>query len=850
MMLTVSAFAYEKLQQGDKNDDVLAMQLALRSLGYSITADGSYGPATVNVVKSFQRKHNLTPDGVAGHQTLSLLYSLAPAFDPENNQNQNQAPTQPPMQNVTMTAYVSTGGGSLNLRFTADSNARVLATIPDGAQVTVSQKGNTWSYVLYGQLAGYVMTKFLVFSAPAPTQAPTQAPITTQAPLNPSGQMAVVTTTGGSLNLRAAARDNAKVLTTIPYGATIYVTTRGSIWCATTYNGYSGYVMTKFLTFTPTSVPTAAPTPLPTLAPTQAPTNPPATSGRIAYVSTTGGSLNLRAEAKSSGRVLTTIPNTTRLVITSYGSTWCATSYNGHYGYVMTSFLRFEAATQPTQAPTPLPTLSPTNPPAINSTTAYVRTSGGSLNLRAEAKSNARILTTIPNNTLISVTSRGTSWCGVYYNGYAGYVMTSFLQFNSASQPTATPSPSPTNPPASNPTSAYAMVTTSGGTLNLRQTDSTSARVLMNIPNGATVMVHSRGETWCRITYSGTTGYVMTKFLTFFSSTLPVPTQAPETEEEYDPSQYRRTLKKGMMGEDVRWVQNRLVSLGYDASTHGTYDDKTVSAVKAFQSQNGLTSDGVSGPQTFAILNSDNARRADDAPLSYTTLRIDDEKPGITPMQKALKNLGYHVTVNGYFDEQTHNAVVAFQQRNSLVISGIADALTQQVLYSTNAKPYSTPVEELPANAGMIAGPAVSDIQLLHWFNEIKPKVSTGQTITVFDPNTSLSWNIKFYSLGRHADSEPLTWRDTQIMNRSFGSTSWTIHPVYVLLPTGEWTMATMHNNPHLYGSITDNGFGGHLCIHFLRDMEEAQRNDPNYGVNNQKTLRNAWKALTGETVN
>ena len=54
----------------------------------------------------------------------------------------------------------------------------------------------------------------------------------------------------------------------------------------------------------------------------------------------------------------------------------------------------------------------------------------------------------------------------------------------------------------------------------------------------------------------------------------------------------------------------------------------------------------------------------------------------------------------------------------------------------------------------------------------------------------------------------------------------------------------------HYDSTITDNGFGGHLCVHFLRDMAEAQKNDPNYGVNNQVTLRNTWKALTGETIN
>ena len=183
------------------------------------------------------------------------------------------------------------------------------------------------------------------------------------------------------------------------------------------------------------------------------------------------------------------------------------------------------------------------------------------------------------------------------------------------------------------------------------------------------------------------------------------------------------------------------------------------------------------------------------------------------------------------------------------MISGVADSLTRQLLHGGGGLPYSTPVQELPANEGWIQGPSVGELKLLHWVNDIKPTVKTGQTFTVFDPNTHLSWKLVFYFLCRHADSQPLSFKDTQIMNRSFGSTSWTIHPVYVLLPSGQWTMATMHNRPHLYGSITDNGFGGHLCVHFLRDMDEAQKNDPNYGVQNQTVLRSAWKALTGEAI-
>jgi hypothetical protein len=73
---------------------------------------------------------------------------------------------------------------------------------------------------------------------------------------------------------------------------------------------------------------------------------------------------------------------------------------------------------------------------------------------------------------------------------------------------------------------------------------------------------------------------------------------------------------------------------------------------------------------------------------------------------------------------------------------------------------------------------------------------------------------------------------------------------VYVKLPSGVWTLAAMHNVPHLTGSISDNGFNGHLCVHFLRDMEECQKNDPSYGVTNQNTIRKKWKEMTGQTIN
>ena len=82
ILISGAMAGYEKLEKGDKNANVLNMQLALRSLGYDLEADGSFGAGTQKAVAQFQKDQNLTADGVAGDKTLSCLYSLAPAFEP------------------------------------------------------------------------------------------------------------------------------------------------------------------------------------------------------------------------------------------------------------------------------------------------------------------------------------------------------------------------------------------------------------------------------------------------------------------------------------------------------------------------------------------------------------------------------------------------------------------------------------------------------------------------------------------------------------------------------------------------------------------------------------------------
>ena len=68
----------------------------------------------------------------------------------------------------------------------------------------------------------------------------------------------------------------------------------------------------------------------------------------------------------------------------------------------------------------------------------------------------------------------------------------------------------------------------------------------------------------------------------------------------------RSVLKKGMIGEDVRELQEKLVKLGYDTGgADGSYGSKTFVAVAKFQEANGLTPvDGEAGPVTMAVIDS------------------------------------------------------------------------------------------------------------------------------------------------------------------------------------------------------------------------------------------------------
>ena len=77
------------------------------------------------------------------------------------------------------------------------------------------------------------------------------------------------------------------------------------------------------------------------------------------------------------------------------------------------------------------------------------------------------------------------------------------------------------------------------------------------------------------------------------------------------------TLKKGNKGEYVTLLQRKLMEHGYSLPRYGAdgdFGNETLSAVKAFQKDHGLTADGVVGKKTWDALN----EKKQEKPETYT----------------------------------------------------------------------------------------------------------------------------------------------------------------------------------------------------------------------------------------
>lgn len=147
------------------------------------------------------------------------------------------------------------------------------------------------------------------------------------------------------------------------------------------------------------------------------------------------------------------------------------------------------------------------------------------------------------------------------------------------------------------------------------------------------------------------------------------------------------TIKRGSQGNLVKIAQEKMIQKGYLLTKFGAdsdFGDETEAAVKQLQRDAGLVVDGIIGPKTWAVLNSDFMRPNKPEYPGYL-IKQGQTSDDVGKVQARLIELGYNCGPAGAdkkFGANTAKAVEKFQKDNGLVADKIVGPKTWDKLFA------------------------------------------------------------------------------------------------------------------------------------------------------------------------
>ncbi len=769
--------------------------------------------------------------------------------------------------------YTTVTTGNVNLRKTASTSGKKLTTIPGGATVTVHQVSGSWVNVTYAGMTGWVSKSYIRLATisaatPTPTAAPTADPAesTTSYQLLQSGadgdQVMALQEALIELGFLRGTADGV-------YGSA----TAQAVMALQKANSYpiTGYADANLQAFLFNGTPVNA-------------------AGSKVSVRTLPALEGLNVRTGDKGLIVRTIQS--RLIELGYATGTVSGTYDSATVTAVKAFqsknglkadgvcgaetqrLLFGKGLAASATATPTPTLAPTLPPPMETPKATVRSGskGNDAKLVQQRLIELKYLTGAADGKFgtksVAALKAFQTKNGLTADGVAGTatyeVLFSYLALAADYVPLATPNtpssatvtPAPTDPPITKDNVVLIKQGVTGdAVLRLQKrlealgyytsaqdgrckADDTAAIRAFQDKNGLKV--------------DGAAGFDTQSLLYSDSAIMYDGRLAGSLKVTYT------LLKKGMTGDAVAAMQQRLIDLGYLTGTaDGIYGTSTAEAVYYFQKANGLVRDSIAGVNTLERMFSTSAIANSVATpkpsvttppptITASLIKKGDSNESVKAMQQTLISLGYlSGTADGVFGTKTYSAVKAFQKANALTADGVVGTKTIAALNSASTGAGSAPTVTDAPNAGTGSNVAViaRNVKYEYWYSTVRNACRTYPYCTLFDPESGISWQVHMFSYGKHAEIEPLTPADTAKMYEVCGYQNWTPKVVWVIFADGTIRIATTHSVPHGVQHRTDNNFPGHACLHFPRTMAQVTSIGP-YATKHQNAVDKAWAEL------
>ncbi len=353
---------------------------------------------------------------------------------------------------------VVTGTNSLNLRSAGSSSSQWLGAYPGGTWVAIiGSQNNFYQVVTPDGNSGYMSKNY----------------INVDGSTNQQLRIAIVNNANGGafLNFREAPSYNARVLGIFYNGTPLLVLGEQNGWYCVQINGQIGYVRCEFVSVRNMIG-----------------------SSEVATIKTPNNSaMNLRAGPGKEYGVVRQFPGDSYVMVLAKGDDWWRVSVNGVTGFMSSDFLSEGLKTARDQSAASGGGVTGDCYAVVSNPRATQ-----ALNLRQFPTTASAVLRKLYNGEELWVDEHGSEWCAVTVKetGVSGYVMTKYITLY--------------NTPA---TTTRTVVHPSGTYVNLRQSQSLTAPVLLRVPHGSRVTILSAGSEWCKVNYNGVQGYMLTYFL-------------------------------------------------------------------------------------------------------------------------------------------------------------------------------------------------------------------------------------------------------------------------------------------------------------------------------------------------
>ena len=463
------------------------------------------------------------------------------------------------------------------------------------------------------------------------------------------------------------------------------------------------------------------------------------------------------------------------------------------------------------------------------------------VNLRSEPSTESAAILVVNAGTNVEVLEHDPAgWSKVQTGNSTGYIRSDFLKF-----------------PIGN--TAATFKTTDG--VNIRSAASTESSVVGTVIKGTSVEVTEHDPAgWSKVKADGKSGFIRSDFLTRGTGNLSTTTVSSSSNEviatlkttgtvnmRSGPSTDTTVIRSLAANTSVDVLEKR--SDGWSKVRHNNTD--------GFIKSDLITETGTSSSPSLSLKTTGTVNMRSGPSTNNSVLVTLAPNTGVEVLnsrQDGWSNVKYNGT-NGYIRSDLLSATGSSTllrtvtdvnlrsgpSTNYRVLRALLPNTVVEVLEKRTdgwSKVNYNGTEGFIKSEFLGAGARV--IELIDWATA-RNILTRGQDMRVVDVRTGISYTIRAFSLGRHADVDTVTQADTDAMLRARGGVwSWSARPVWVTV--GDRTFAaSMNGMPHQGSAISGNGVSGHFCLHFQGSRSHNVSDSSSYVRNLQLAVTEAY---------